>query len=78
MVTLTGEDLDRDTVLCGDAGAAYLEGVGALSPTCRCRILRGLSHPGVGFTLYILCLRFYVNFSESQPKRKIFIPDERF
>ena len=35
LVTLTGEDLDRDTVLCGDAGAAYLEGVGALSSSVR-------------------------------------------
>ena len=35
LVTLTGEDLDRDTVLCGDAGATRLEGVGALSSSVR-------------------------------------------
>ena len=35
LVTLTGEDLDRDTVLCGDAGATHLEGVGALSSSVR-------------------------------------------
>ena len=35
LVTLTGEDLDRDTVMCGDAGAAHLEGVGALSSSVR-------------------------------------------